>query len=72
MSVWWSSLERIAPISDITATAEQIARVLTHTWTADRLVVTASSAPVMVPVLAGRADQLGHGRQGRAGSSHAG
>lgn len=49
---WWSCLYPIAPVSDITATAETITRVLTPARAAVRLARTALPQPVMVPVLA--------------------
>jgi len=57
---WWSSLDPIAPISDIPATAEKITRVLAPNQAAHLLSGTALPKPVMVPVLAARPE---HPRQ---------
>ena len=49
---WWSCLHPIAPVSDITITAEKITRVLAPNRAAHLLSGTALPQPVMVPVLA--------------------
>jgi hypothetical protein len=48
---WWSTLDPIAPISDIPATAEKITRVFAPNRAAHLLSGTALPQPVMVPVL---------------------
>ncbi len=70
---WWSSLDLIAPVSDVTTTAETITRVLTPAQAAVRLAGTTLPQPVMVPVLAGQAGNPGQPRQASAErTSHAG
>jgi hypothetical protein len=51
---WWSTLDPIAPISDIPATAGKITRALAPNRAAHLLSGTALPRPVMVPVLAAR------------------
>jgi hypothetical protein len=69
---WWSSLDPIAPISDLTATADTITGMLTPALAACRRAGTALPQPVMVPVLAVPAGDPGHAhRPGTGRISHA-
>jgi hypothetical protein len=60
---WWSSLEAIAPVSDLTATAETITGVLIPALAACRAARIPLPQPVMVPVLAAPAGDPGRSRQ---------
>jgi len=69
---WWSSLDPIALISDITAAAGKIAVRLTPALAACRAAGAALPRPVLVPVLAlpsgdpGHPSQVSPGRTGHA------
>jgi hypothetical protein len=51
---WWSCLDAIAPVSDLTAAAETITRVLTPAQATYHPAQTALPVPVMVPVFPAR------------------
>jgi hypothetical protein len=53
---WWSSLDLIAPVSDIPVAVEKIIRVLAPNRAAHLLSGAALPKPVMVPVLAARSE----------------
>jgi hypothetical protein len=69
---WWSSLDPIAPVSDITATADKITSGLTPALAACRAAGAPLPQPVLVPVLAVPAGDPGHPRRASTGrTSHA-
>jgi hypothetical protein len=63
---WWSSLDPIAPASDILATAETITRVLTPAQATYHPARAALPVPVMVPVLPARPRQASTERTSHA------